>query len=121
VTVAAFVVGVMVGVAVVAPAAPRVVSKNVLNLVTDELHWARTNVRVNLNIYEPGVETGRHRHPGPTILHVLEGQLEEEQAGQTRVLKAGDTVWSTGRAPHNLRNRTTDPTRVLAVHLDPGR
>ena len=92
-----------------------------MNIVTDELRWAKTNVRVNLDTWEPGSETARHQHPGPAIIYVLEGELEETRDGEARTLKAGQVVWNPGKTPHNVKNRSDRPARALAVHLDPGR
>jgi len=101
-------------------AQPRMSAQVLLDVVTTELRWARTRVRVNLDTWEPGSETGRHRHPGPAVLFVLEGELEEA-AATPRTLKAGDAVFNPGQRPHNVRNRGDRVARALAVHLDPGR
>ncbi len=101
--------------------APTVRAHTLLNLTTDELRWAKTNVRVNLNSYKADSETGPHRHPGPTLIYLLEGELEDTTAAGTRTLKTGDVTWDRGRAEHNLRNRTPRAVRALAVHLEPGR
>jgi quercetin dioxygenase-like cupin family protein len=103
-----------------APAAPRMSAQVVLNIATDELRWKRTNVRVNVDTWEPGSETGRHEHPGPALLYILEGEVEEVRNGGTRTLRPGQVVWNRGRTPHNVRNRSDRPARALAVHLDPG-
>ena len=118
-----FAAGALAGAAALAWAvAPPKMSANVLlNLVTDELRWAKTNVRVNLDTWELGSEVGHHQHPGPTIIYVLEGELEETREGATRTLKAGQAVWNRGKIPHNVVNRTARPARALAIHLDPGR
>jgi len=105
-----------------APVAPRMSAKVLLSIVSDELHWKNTQVRVNLDTWEPGSETGRHEHPGPGLLYVLEGELEDVRAdGTARPLRAGEAVWNRGRNAHNVRNRTDRVARALAVHLDPGR
>lgn len=118
-----FAAGVLTGAAALAWGAgpPRMSAEVLLSIVTDELRWARTNVRVNLDTWEPGSETGSHRHPGPAILYVLEGELEETSASGARTLTAGRVVWNRGGLLHNVRNRTERSARVLAVHLDPGR
>lgn len=100
---------------------PKMSAAVLLDITTEELRWAKTNVRVNLDTWEPGSATGAHQHPGPAILHVLEGELEETREGATRTLKAGQTVWNRGKIQHNVVNRTDRPARALAIHLDPGR
>ncbi len=76
-------------------------------------------LRVNDDHWEPGAEGGRHRHPGPTIIYVLDGELSEATAAGTTVLKAGQAVWRPAGHEHNVKNMTTRPARALAVHLDP--
>lgn len=102
-----------------APAAPRMSAQVILDVVSDELREPRTNVRVHVDTWPPGAETGRHDHPGPALLYVLEGQLEELNDGTSRALRPGQAVWERARTPHNVRNRTERPARALAVHLDP--
>lgn len=102
-------------------AAPRMSAQVILNVVTDELRGKATNVRVHVDAWEPGSETGRHQHPGPGLLYILEGDVEELRDGGPRTLTAGQAVWTRGRTPHNVRNRTDRPARALAVHLDPAR
>lgn len=120
---AIFAAGVLAGAAALAGAqvSSRMGARALLDLTTDELRWARTHVQVNLDTWEPRAEVGRHRHPGPTIMYVLEGELEETREGGTRTLRAGDVVWNPGKTTHNVRNRSDHPARALAVHLDPGR
>jgi quercetin dioxygenase-like cupin family protein len=101
--------------------APRMTAQVILDSVTDELRWPRTAVRVNLDTWEPGAETGRHEHPGPALLYVLEGELEEIRAEGSRTLRTGQAVWSRGRTPHNVRNGGDRVARVLAVHLEAAR
>lgn len=76
-------------------------------------------VQVNDDHWEPGAETGVHRHPGPTIIVVLEGELTEAAGTGTALLKAGQAVWRPARHEHNVRNAGGRPARALAVHLDP--
>jgi quercetin dioxygenase-like cupin family protein len=102
-------------------AVPRMTADVILDTVTDELRWPRTSVRVRLDTWEPGAETGRHEHPGPALLYVLEGELEEMRAEGTRTLRTGQAVWNRGRTPHNVRNGGDRVARVLAVHLEPTR
>ena len=118
-----FTAGALTGVLAVAaaPAASRMSAQVLLSVVSDELRWKQTQVRVNLDTWDPGSETGRHEHPGPGLLYVLEGELEEVRADSTRPLRAGEAVWNRGRTPHNVRNRSDRVARALAVHLDPGR
>ena len=115
---AAFVAGVAVE-RVRSEAKPRVWADVLLDLSTEEIP-KRARVHVNLDRWEPGAETGRHRHPGPTVLVMLDGELEEVLAdGRTRTLKAGQAFWKPPRIDHNVKNVGARPARALAVHLDP--
>ncbi len=100
-------------------ATPRMWADLLLDLSTDEIP-KRARVHVNLDHWEPGAETGRHRHPGPTVIVVLEGEVEEVLGdGRTRTLKAGQAAWERARTDHNVRNIGGRPARAVAVHLDP--
>jgi len=100
-------------------AKPRVWADVLLDLSTEEIP-RRARVHVNLDHWEPGAETGRHRHPGPTVLVMLDGEVEEVLAdGRARPLKAGQAFWKPARTDHNVKNVGTRPARALAVHLDP--
>lgn len=102
-------------------AKPRMWADTVVDLVTDELP-RKARVRANVNHWEPGAETGRHTHPGPTVFVMLDGELEEVLGdGKTRTLKAGQAYWKPPRIDHNVRNVSAQPARALAVHLDPTR
>ena len=80
----------------------------------------QARVHANLNHWDPGAETGRHRHAGPTVIVVLEGELSEwVPSGPANPLVAGQAYWRPGDREHNVRNLTDKPARALAVHLDP--
>jgi quercetin dioxygenase-like cupin family protein len=104
-----------------AQAKPRMWADTVVDVVTEELP-RKARVRANVNHWEAGAETGRHTHPGPTVVVMLEGELEERfPDGRTRTLKAGEGYWNPARHDHNVRNVSGQPARALAVHLDPVR
>lgn len=98
---------------------PRMWADLLLDLRTEEIP-KRTRVHVNLDHWEPGAETGRHRHPGPTVFVLLDGELEETLAdGHTQTLKAGQAFWKPARTDHNVKNVAGRRARAVAVHLDP--
>jgi quercetin dioxygenase-like cupin family protein len=100
-------------------ARPRMWADTVLDLVVDELPRP-AHVRANVNHWDPGGETGRHTHAGPTVFVMLEGELEEVLPdGKTRTLKTGQAVWKPAGTSHNVRNASGRSARALAVHLDP--
>jgi quercetin dioxygenase-like cupin family protein len=98
---------------------PRMWADLLLDLSIEEVP-KRARVRVNLDHWEPGAETGRHTHPGPTVFVLLEGKLEEVLGdGRTRTLKAGQAFWKPARTDHNVKNVAGRRARAVAVHLDP--
>jgi quercetin dioxygenase-like cupin family protein len=114
----AFVVGVVVGQAG-SQAKPRMWADRLLDVVTDELP-PRARVVANLDNWDPGAETARHAHPGPTVFVLLDGELEETLAdGRTRILRANQGFWNRARTAHNVRNASGQPARALAIHIDP--
>ncbi len=101
--------------------APRMWADVLLDLVTDEIP-KRTRVHANLDHWEPGARTGRHSHPGPTLVVMLEGELEEVLGdGRSRTLEAGHAYWKRAGTVHDVKNTSGRPARALAVHLDPSR
>lgn len=65
--------------------------------------------------FVPGGVSGRHTHPGPELLYVLEGTFIIEIDGQAPVtLKAGDSWYTPTRVVHNARNGSaTVPAKVI--------
>lgn len=64
----------------------------------------------------PGGQTGRHMHPVPTFVYVLEGELVVEADGHgTKTYKAGDAFLESINMWHNGSNRTNSPTKFLVV------
>ena len=99
----------------------RMWADTVVDVTTDDLP-RRARVRANVDHWDPGSETGRHTHPGPTVFVMLDGELEELLPdGTRRTLTAGQGFWKPARIDHNVRNVSARPARALAVHLDPAR
>jgi quercetin dioxygenase-like cupin family protein len=67
----------------------------------------------------PGAAAGRHFHPGPEYLYVLEGTMILEPDGQPPVtLRKGETGHQHARHLHNARNGSpSEPLRVLVFLL----
>jgi quercetin dioxygenase-like cupin family protein len=100
---------------------PRMWADVLLDVTTEEMP-RHARVRANLDHWEPGAETGRHQHAGPTVFVVLDGELEETLAdGSQRTLASGQAFWKRARQAHSVRNASQKPARALAVHLDPVR
>ena len=65
---------------------------------------------------KPGGETGRHYHPGPTYMYVMEGILVVElDDGTVKEYQAGQGILEDGRTWVNNKNPGTIPTKFLAV------
>jgi len=63
-----------------------------------------------------GGETGRHMHPYPTFVYVLEGAIDVEMAGGVvHGYKAGDSFLEVVNTWHNGKNKGTTPAKVLVV------
>ena len=55
--------------------------------------------------FAPGVEFGKHSHPGEEIAYVLEGSLEYEVEGKPPVtLKAGEVLFIPAGTIHSAKN-----------------
>ena len=66
----------------------------------------------------PGGETGRHMHPYPTFVYVLEGAIEVETAsGLIHSYKAGDSFLMVVNTWTNAKNTGTMPAKVLVVYV----
>jgi quercetin dioxygenase-like cupin family protein len=65
----------------------------------------------------PGGDTGWHLHPVPSFGMVMEGELEvETKSGETRVMKAGESVAETINELHIGRNKGTVPVKLLVFY-----
>ncbi len=66
----------------------------------------------------PGGETGRHMHPYPTLVYVLEGAIEVEMdGGMAQRYKAGDSFLMVVNTWTNAKNTGTVPAQVLVVFV----
>ena len=68
----------------------------------------------------PGAQGTKHRHPGPTFVYVLAGDVEAEFEGvPARTYHAGDTIYEDPRQLHiSTRNPSkAAPARILVFHL----
>jgi len=65
-----------------------------------------------------GGETGRHMHPYPTLVYVLEGTIEVDMdSGMAHRYKAGDSFLMAVNTWTNAKNNGTVPARVLVVFV----
>ena len=66
----------------------------------------------------PGTETGWHTHPVPCLALILEGELHVElRNGQTKKLKAGDTLAEVINTPHNGKNIGKTPLKIAVFYV----
>jgi quercetin dioxygenase-like cupin family protein len=66
----------------------------------------------------PGGETGRHMHPFPTLVYVLEGAIEvERDGGMAHSYKAGDSFLMVVSTWTNAKNNGTMPAKMLVVFV----
>jgi quercetin dioxygenase-like cupin family protein len=56
-----------------------------------------------------------HRHDFEETFTVLEGELEATFRGEKRVVRAGETINVPANAPHQFRNSSTQPVRMLCI------
>jgi len=74
-----------------------------------------TAVRLEIG---PGGETGRHMHPYPTLVYVLEGAIEVVMdSGMVRSYRAGDSFLMVVNTWTNARNKGSVPAKVLVVYV----
>src|SRR6516164_4208883 len=89
--------------------------------IVEKLDGKETRVSVVEVTLEPGQAGKPHRHPGPVIGTVLEGEYKwaiDDQPAKT--LKAGDTFYEPTGCLHRVsKNAGKTKTRVLAVLLVP--
>jgi len=68
--------------------------------------------------FVPGGALGRHFHPGPELIYVLEGALILEQDGHPPVtLKVGDTAYLPHKHIHKAQNASTTGQAKALVFL----
>jgi len=76
----------------------------------------RPQVTVALIELAPGGEAGRHIHPVPFVIHVLEGTVTLVTEGHpTRTFNAGQAFAAPVNHWHDVLNRSAAPVRLLAV------
>ena len=90
--------------------------------IVEKLDGKKTKVTVVEVTLKPGQAGKPHRHPGPVIGYVLEGEYELGLDDQpTKVLKAGETFYEATGCLHRVGKNPAAKgnTRVLAVVLHP--
>jgi quercetin dioxygenase-like cupin family protein len=63
----------------------------------------------------PGGGPPPHRHDFEESFIILEGQIEATFRGKTSVVGVGETIHIPANAPHQFRNASDKPTRLLCI------
>ena len=63
----------------------------------------------------PGGGPPPHRHDFEETFIVLEGEIETTFRGEKRIVNAGDTINIPANAPHQFRNSSLGPARMLCI------
>jgi len=90
--------------------------------IQEKLDGKPTNATVVEVTIEAGQEGVPHRHPGPAIVYVLEGQYELGIDDQpTKIFKAGETFYEPGGHLHRVSKNPAKQgrTRLIATVLHP--
>jgi quercetin dioxygenase-like cupin family protein len=77
----------------------------------------RNQVTARVVEIAPGGQVGRHMHPIPVFVYIMEGELTVEADGQpARTYKAGQGAVEVVNTWHNGLNRGTAPVKFLVVY-----
>ena len=63
----------------------------------------------------PGGGPPPHRHDFEETFSVLEGELEATFRGTKQLVRAGETIHIPANAPHQFRNASSQPVRMLCI------
>jgi quercetin dioxygenase-like cupin family protein len=63
----------------------------------------------------PGGGPPPHRHDFEETFSVLEGELEATFRGAKKLVRAGETIHIPANAPHQFRNASAQPVRMLCI------
>ena len=67
---------------------------------------------------KPGKESGRHMHPVPTYVHILQGTLTVEfEDGSRQVVEQGRGFLEVVNTWHNGKNLTDQPLKFLVLFV----
>lgn len=68
--------------------------------------------------FGPGVQSGRHTHPGEEAGYVLDGALRFDIEGKAPVtLKAGEAFFIEAGRPHNVLNEGPAAAAILGTYI----
>lgn len=74
-------------------------------------------------VFQPGGQSGWHRHPGPVFIQVVSGTMtfymSDDPACRPMVRTAGQGYLDVGEHPHIARNESGAPAENIVVYLAP--
>ena len=81
----------------------------------------KDNGAVGLTVLNAGIDPGAglepHIHPNyEEVFLVLEGEIEGLLGEETRTLGPGDALFAPAGTKHTVRNRSTEPAKVIAIY-----
>lgn len=95
------------------------VSAHHTTLKGDDYRYLKTDspeIVSHLVEIHPGGDTGRHKHPAPAFMYVLEGTLVVEQDDGTQTVhEAGDALLEDADTWFNNKNPGDTPTKFFSV------
>lgn len=81
------------------------------------------DMAVRMFSYEPGAQTGWHRHPGPVFIQVVSGEVtfyeENDPTCMGTVVRAGESYLDVGEHAHIGRNESGAFAQDLVVLIGP--
>lgn len=75
------------------------------------------SVRIAVTTFAPGAGTGRHQGLEAEVGFVVDGEVVLESPSGRTVLRAGMAYFLPGLTPHDTRNETSRPARVVEILL----
>ncbi|HYO84138.1 MAG TPA: cupin domain-containing protein [Bryobacteraceae bacterium] len=90
------------------------VSGDTYTILLTGVHTAGRFCLIDMHV-PPGGGPPPHRHNFEETFTVLEGELEATCRGDKVVVRAGETVNIPANAPHQFRNSSAQPVRMLCI------
>jgi mannose-6-phosphate isomerase-like protein (cupin superfamily) len=75
------------------------------------------SVRITIVTYPPGTGTGLHQGIEAEVGIVVDGEIVLESPGGRTVLRPGTAYWLPGLTPHDTRNTTSRPVKMVDILL----
>jgi quercetin dioxygenase-like cupin family protein len=78
----------------------------------------KAHVNAMIVTLAPGEKTMLHQHGVPVFIHILEGEVTVDYAGQgKKTFKQGESFLEAMQVSHAGMNTGTDPVKILAVYM----